>query len=189
MQSILVSLFSYSWCHRGRIFLPFLCFCLYSVPALDLAIVGTLYIYVSWMSAAGSDTILTKHNKHYAYIPYCLQAANWVILLSQVSTTSTPKPHLTEISDNLQKGEPYESLLFVCQEDKPIPIENLQSVAHHSNTFVPNQPPPSFTIVHTSSLPTWICFLSQTWLQTSSLTVPWGPHILNSDFYRILLFF
>ena len=61
------------------------------------------------MSAAGSDTLLTKHNKHYAYIPYCLQAANWVILLSQVSTTSTPKPHLIEISDNLQKAELYES--------------------------------------------------------------------------------
>lgn len=144
------------------------------------------------MSAAGSDTLLTKHNKHYAYIPYCLQAANWVILLSQVSTTSTPKPHLIEISDNLQKAELYESLyhlLSVCQEDKPIPIENLRSIAHHSNTFVPNQPPPSFTIVHTSSLPTWVCFLSQTWLQTSLLTVPWDPQILNSDSYRILFFF
>ena len=191
MQSTLVSLLSYSWCHRGRIFLPFLCFCLYSEPAQDLAIVGTLYIYVSWMSAAGSDTLLSKHNKHYTYTPYCLQAANWVILLSQVSTTPTPKPHLIEISDKLQKTELYESLyrLSVCQEDKPIPIENLHSMAHHSNTFVPNQSPPSFTIVHTSSLPTWICFLSQTWLQTLSLMVPWDPQILNSDFYRILFFF
>jgi hypothetical protein len=162
MQSTLVSLFSY-FCPQGQNFpsisvlLPVFCTC------MDLAIVGTLYIYVSWMSAAGRDTLLTKHNKHYAYIPYCLQAANWVILPSQVSTTSTPKPHLIEISDNLQKAELYESLyhlLPVCQEDKPIPIENLCSIAHHNNTFVPNQPPPSFTIVHTSSLPTWVCFLS-----------------------------